>query len=207
MAGEYQDRRTLKNIDCSKTIWILATNALDDTIIKFCNPNPAIFSDDPLSSEPPSKNLSKELRKAFLDHFGAPVTGRISDFVPFLPFSPGEQAVVARKFLLELANNVRLPVNLSAGPDERLLGDVKLRIRRDAKVCAYLAAEEYSEDLGARSLRSAIQQVEDRLVERYLQENNQISEGNELQEYLIELQGDEIAVSKVGQEEEYNGGI
>ncbi|KAI1382556.1 uncharacterized protein F4822DRAFT_435458 [Hypoxylon trugodes] len=31
--GRYEDRRTRRPIDCSKTIWILATNKLDDTVI------------------------------------------------------------------------------------------------------------------------------------------------------------------------------
>ena len=195
MSGEYQDRRSLNTIDCSKTIWILATNALDDTILKFCAVNPDIFSDDQSTAQQLAKKLSKELRVAFLDRFGAPVTGRVSDFVPFLPFSQGEQAVVVQKFLLELSEKVRAPVNLSHGPEEQLLGNVRLRVRRDAHVCAHLAASEYSQELGARSLRTAVEHVEDRLVERYLDEDKEIDEEAGLREFVVDLNGGEIVVS------------
>jgi hypothetical protein len=35
--GKYTDRRNRQAVDCSKTIWIMATNALDDTILDFCD--------------------------------------------------------------------------------------------------------------------------------------------------------------------------
>jgi ATP-dependent Clp protease ATP-binding subunit ClpA len=33
-------------VDCSKTIWIIATNALDDKIVQYCAMNKDIFVDD-----------------------------------------------------------------------------------------------------------------------------------------------------------------
>lgn len=36
MEGKYTDRRDRQQVDCSKTIWIMATNALDDLILDFC---------------------------------------------------------------------------------------------------------------------------------------------------------------------------
>ncbi|KAK3324487.1 hypothetical protein B0T19DRAFT_486645 [Cercophora scortea] len=69
-SGEYQDRRNLRSLDCSKSIWILATNAFDPTIHSFCRQNEK-----------------------------APITGRITDFLPFLTFSPCEEAAVADKAL------------------------------------------------------------------------------------------------------------
>ena len=34
--GKYTDRRNRQPVDCSKTIWIMATNALDNLILNFC---------------------------------------------------------------------------------------------------------------------------------------------------------------------------
>jgi hypothetical protein len=67
--GEYQDRRTLNNIDCSKTIWILATNALDATIQGFCEKNEQILTDSLAAKEKLGKELTKELKSAFLAEF------------------------------------------------------------------------------------------------------------------------------------------
>jgi len=128
------------------------------------------------------------------DVLQAPITGRISEFIPFLPFSPGEQAVVVHKFLMELGQNVRAPVDLSTGPRERLLGNIRLHIRKDAAVCRSLAETGYSADLGARSLITAVKQVEDMLVGAYLEDEVEILEGNEVQDYFVDAKRGEIIV-------------
>jgi ATP-dependent Clp protease ATP-binding subunit ClpA len=69
-AGEYQDRRTLSKVKCSKTIWIVATNALDKEIISFCDRNEDIMTGEEATKEMLGKQLSRELKKAFLDRFG-----------------------------------------------------------------------------------------------------------------------------------------
>jgi ATP-dependent Clp protease ATP-binding subunit ClpA len=75
--GEYQDRRNLKKIDCSKTIWILATNALDDKIRNFCQANGETFwnNEDEAEQTRLMKALTKELKEDFLNKFqvGSPV--------------------------------------------------------------------------------------------------------------------------------------
>src|SRR3954447_15868661 len=102
-AGDYEDRRNRTKIDCSKTIWILATNALDPKIKDFYDQNDKIFVD----SEPEevvrlTKQLSKTLKQEFLNIFEvseppplsescylrclanikkSPLTGRISTFL------------------------------------------------------------------------------------------------------------------------------
>ncbi|RMZ81536.1 hypothetical protein DV737_g2501, partial [Chaetothyriales sp. CBS 132003] len=134
--GEYQDRRNGDKIDCSKTIWVIATNALDDKIRNFCQEHGATIwnGDDEVKQARLMKALSKELKEGFLSHFSAPVTGRISAFMPFLLFSPGEQAAIAHKYLLELGRKVRDPVKLSADSEERFVGNVRLHIHRDASI-------------------------------------------------------------------------
>lgn len=61
----------MTKIDCSKTIWILATNALDTTIQDFCTLNhKAIFLDDDESEKLRlMKRLSRELKEDFLSQF------------------------------------------------------------------------------------------------------------------------------------------
>lgn len=73
--GEYQDRRHLTKIDCTKTIWILATNAHDPIIQQFCSANHRVlFIDD---DEPEKirliKQLSKEIKEDFLSKFNVSV--------------------------------------------------------------------------------------------------------------------------------------
>lgn len=70
--GEYQDRRDLKRIDCSKTVWILATNALDLTIQSFCklHRKPIFEEDDEGEKLRLMKVLSKAIKEDFLSQFG-----------------------------------------------------------------------------------------------------------------------------------------
>jgi ATP-dependent Clp protease ATP-binding subunit ClpA len=70
--GEYQDRRHLTKIDCSNTIWILATNALDATIQDFCGRNSeVVFRDEDVQGEKLQlmKELAKEIKEDFLSKF------------------------------------------------------------------------------------------------------------------------------------------
>jgi len=127
----------------------------------------------------------------------SPVTGRISAFVPFLPFSKGEQAVIVHKHLLELGRNVHTPVNLTEGENEQLIGNVRLRIRRDASVCGILAQSEYHTDLGARSLINAVETIKTLMVEVYLSVDEEITEGAGISEFIIDVSGGEVVVNIV----------
>lgn len=70
--GEYQDRRSQDKINCSRTIWILATNAHDPIIQDFsANNNRVLFVDDDESEkERVLKQLSKQIKQDFLAHHG-----------------------------------------------------------------------------------------------------------------------------------------
>ncbi|KIW22853.1 uncharacterized protein PV07_11106 [Cladophialophora immunda] len=198
--GEYQDRRDRSMVNCSNTIWILATNAHDAIIQAFCSANhQVLFGDDDDSAKMRlAKPLSAEIKEDFLSKFGSPITGRISAFIPFLRFSPGEQAVVAHKYLLELGYGVEAPVNLSFGAREKLLGDVRVRIRNDASVCRLLAKAEYHPELGARSLDNAVDTIKGLLVEAYLEIDQQIKESANKSIFQVEVQADEIVVRLIG---------
>ncbi|KAK0309977.1 hypothetical protein LTR01_004175 [Friedmanniomyces endolithicus] len=197
--GEYQDRRTLNKIDCSKTIWIMATNAHDVIIQVFSTMHSRILFSEEHESEKRLllKQLSYKIRDDFRSKHGAPVAGRISEFLPFLTFTIGEQAVIVHKALLELGRKVRQPVSLVDGPDEKLLGNVKLRIRRDVSVCRALAESEYHPDLGARSLLVAAEKVKRMLVDEYLNIDEEITEEGGVCECLLDEDGGEVTVNMV----------
>lgn len=75
---------------------------------------------------------------------------------------------MAHKYILELTQKVHKKINLSFGPEEQLLGNAYLRVRRDGTVCKLLAAEGYDEDLGARSLEVNKEIVEDQKLTEFV---------------------------------------
>ena len=90
------------------------------------------------------------------------------------------------------------PTNLSSGPQEQLLGNVRLRVRKDASVCRIIADAEYHADLGARSLITAVKGiVEDVLVESYLDVEREIEENNDPIEFMVDVQGGEVVINMV----------
>ncbi|KAL6873091.1 P-loop containing nucleoside triphosphate hydrolase protein [Trichoderma novae-zelandiae] len=189
--GEYRDRRTGDKVNCSNTIWIMATNALDDTILDFYEHNNAIVGDDVDERIRLVRKLSQQLREGFLQQFGAPVTGRVSDFIPLLPFSTGEQAVITHKCLLELAHDLRQPINLTKG-HERLIGDIRLHIRKDGAVCSTLAKKHYHSRLGARSLKTGAETVKRIVLDAYLDDDEEIEEHLGMRDAEIDVDGTEI---------------
>lgn len=102
--------------------------------------------------------------------------------------------MIVHKYLLELGRHVRAPVNLTSGEHERLIGNLRMRIRRDASVCGILAESEYHTDLGARSLLSAVDTIKTLLVEEYLAVDEEIVEGDRLSDFMIDVKGGEVEV-------------
>ncbi|KAE9972892.1 hypothetical protein EG328_004700 [Venturia inaequalis] len=195
--GEYQDRRTRETIDCSKTIWILATNAHDHVIKNFYRRNEEALCAQKNETEQLKliKLLSAAIKQDFLTRFESPITGRVSGFIPFLPFSLGEQAVVVHKYLLELSSNVQGAVDLSFGPQERLLGNLRIRMHRDASLCKHVAEVEYHSDLGARSLINGVDSIKNLVVQAYLDVDEEIVESPHQATCYIDINDDdEIAV-------------
>jgi len=71
-AGKYTDRRNRQAVDCSKTIWIMATNALDDTILDFCDVHQeqVYQTDDSHRHAEIMTELSAKLKKQLKSTFG-----------------------------------------------------------------------------------------------------------------------------------------
>lgn len=105
--------------------------------------------------------------------------------------------MIIHKHLLELGRHIRSPINLTKGDREQLVGNVRLRIRRDASVCRNLAQSEYHTDLGARSLISAVDTIKTLMVEAYLAVDEEISEKAGMSECIIDVNGGEVVVGFV----------
>ena len=202
-SGIYRDRRNGTALDCSKTIWVLATNHGTETIVKFYNQYMKDQTEE-VRAATPLPRLDSMLKKVFTQEMGAPLTGRVTLIVPFFPFSPGEQAVVTHKFILDFVDKMRQPIDLIA---KRFVGHIHLHIQNDSQIAAHLAGIGYEPDLGARSLQRMVQQqIHVKLADEYVEGDDEVTEGrNEgpLQKYgvhlqVIEEERKEIVVNKEG---------
>lgn len=95
---------------------------------------------------------------------------------------------------MELGESVEGPVNLSRGPKEKLLGNVKLKIHKDASVCQILAQSGYNNRLGARSLILAVDTIKSRLIDEYLEINGGFSKNPQMTECSVDVRGGEVVV-------------
>lgn len=195
LLGEYEDRKAKSIVDCSKAIWILATNAFDDTIHEFCKDNhTALFqSAGQIGSEKLVKGLCKTLRTESISTFGAPLTGRITEFVPFLTFSEAEQAAVAHKYLTEIGKELAKPVVVSREEEkQRFVGDIDLQVPNDYSVCRIIAKEEYIDQLGARSVINGVNRmIEGEVIDHYLEMEDEIKDGQGITTYRVQSNVDD----------------
>ena len=104
---------------------------------------------------------------------------------------------MVHKYLLELGQKARTRINLAPGPSEQLLGNVRMKIRRDASVCRILAEAEYHADLGARSLIQGAKTVEDMLVEIYLDVDDEIRESERVLDFVVDVNGADVIANIV----------
>ncbi|KAF2277573.1 P-loop containing nucleoside triphosphate hydrolase protein [Westerdykella ornata] len=163
--GEYEDRRHNTAVDCSKTIWIIATNVGAEQIVAYYTEHLSHLSEDEIA-EANLADLQKQLGSIYQNEFGAPFTGRVGSIIPFLPFSKPEVAVVGHKFILRLASRFREPISLQPGID-RYAAHCRMTVLEDGMVCAELAQEFYNQHAGARSIENAVVWVEEQAIEQY----------------------------------------
>jgi len=112
------------------------------------------------------------------------MAGRLTAIIPFIPFSDGEQAVLAHRSLLRLAESLQKPVR----QPNRLVGNVALRICQDTALCQLIAREGYHIDTGARGIDAVVnRKVKNTLVQQYLQTNSEIHENHTGESYDVDI--------------------
>lgn len=202
-SGEYYDRRTNVAIDAKKTIWVMATNLGDVEIRRFYRKHLEGATAEEAASVQ-HEHLQEELKALFRTRFGAPIAGRMKNIAPFYPFNLSEQAVVAHKFLMELVDQVRQPIDTSELVKD-YIGHIHLAVKNDGKLCAHVAEKSYIEDLGARSLASGIDDVRVSFYTTFADTHELVSEeinDGPLMRYTVQLQpltsgGNGPAISKI----------
>ncbi|OTB16989.1 hypothetical protein K445DRAFT_57856 [Daldinia sp. EC12] len=193
-SGRYEDRRNGKIIDCSKTIWIIATNQLDNHIHEYCKANEQalFYSEDQDVQDKLVEKLCRQLRTEFTGHFGAPLSGRITEILPFLVFSPQEAPLIAHLQLMNLEAEVLRQVRLALNKEEDVyVGNISIRIKNDATVCTTLTREGYDKKTGARSINHVVERVvEDPLVSKYLKNGDEFDENQPTTSFIIDVDVD-----------------
>ena len=172
--GFYNDRREVgKRLDCTKIIWILASNQGEEMIQKYWNTH---LADQPEHAQLqiPIDPLQRALEQSFQDTLGAPLTGRLSAIIPFLPFSKEEQAVTTYRFMRKLFNESRKPISVEAN---QLARHLFLNFVEDGALASFIAEKYYSPELGARSLLKAVNtQICHKLTNAFLAQEEEISD-------------------------------
>jgi len=170
-SGDYRDRRDKKWLDCSKTIWILATNHGEESINRFWVDHLTDRTEEE-QTDAPFNDLSMTLKASFALAIGAPLIGRVTRIISFFPFTTGEQAVVTFKFMRDLRTSVREPINVEA---KNFAGHMHLNFVDDGKIASCLAKDFYMPELGARSLETAVDcHVEQKLVEEFMNQPGRV---------------------------------
>ena len=150
--GKFTNRRNKEPLDCSKCIWVLAANLGERAINKFWDNHLKDRSEDQ-QKKAPFEELHRSLNQIVKREFEPPLARRLTSIVPFLPFSKGEQAVAAYKFMRNLWHEVRKPIHVES---KDLLRHVFLNFVDDGQIAKHLAAEYYDPQAGASSLLRAV---------------------------------------------------
>ena len=202
-SGHYRNRINSKQLDCSKTIWIMATNHGEEDIRRFWDEN-LVGQPEERQLSAPLRILEAQLKRRFIDAFGSPLTGRVSSIIPFLPFTKNEQAAVAYTFMRKLKEKARKPIDVDAN---RFVGHSHLNFLDDGQIAKNIASLGFIPETGARSLHNEVNaQVEQRLARVVLQGHERIentTDETKLSRYDVRLvdglEGEkELEVKKAG---------
>lgn len=111
----------------------------------------------------------------------------MTDIIPFLPFSPVEQAAVADKSLSEFGRELVKPIDITEEPSRYWpAGNINLRIKQGYSVCKALAEEGYVKELGARSIINTIDRdIRKPLISGYLASRDTIREDQSAAGFVV----------------------
>ena len=134
-------------------LWILAANLGVKEITKFRVDNLKDRNHEQHKLAP-IRDLQVTLNQCIIQTFGAPLTGRFSAIVPFLPFYKGERAITAYKCMREQWHDVRKPIDTDG---KRFAGTMFVNFVNDGEIAKHIA-QRYREETGARSLADAVEE-------------------------------------------------
>lgn len=166
----------------------------DQTIHDFCEKNKAVLFDVAgRRAEAMSlvDDLCDTLRTESLGKLSEPLTGRITEFIPFLTFSEGERAIVAHKYLTEVGKSKIKPVCLTHEvAKQRFVGKVELQVSslRDYAVCRVMA-KSYNRFIGARSVKSGVRRLVEKPVSDlyYDEAHAEVTEDQDVVAYRVDV--------------------
>jgi len=199
-SGMFKDRRDDKPANCSKVIWVLAANLGCEIIQNFW-----VHHLKDRTEEQQRKvsfaSFERILKESIIRNLGAPFTGRLTAIVPFMPFNAGEQAVATYKFMRDLSNKARKPIDTAAKHFPR---HIFLNYNDDGSIAAHIAKANYSTETGARTLQHAVnREIRGRLSHAFLAQEEMVKdEMNEgpWQNYEVRLVRVEKDVNEVSVE-------
>lgn len=87
---------------------------------------------------------------------------------------------------------MKLPVNLANG---QLIGNLKIRLKKDASLCRSLAEEHYHVDMGARSLENGVAEVMEQIQDAYLDVLEEIEERDDTVDVIVQVINGELKVN------------
>lgn len=91
---------------------------------------------------------------------------------------------------MQFAADIKGPVKLNPGADQRLLGDIRLYLQNDVSICQNVSAKSYKPTLGVRSLITATRsKVKWPLMTEILKSNKEIEEDKPQRNFVLELKG------------------
>jgi DNA polymerase III delta prime subunit len=159
--GEWEDTRSRKPVNCSKTVFILTANCADQVIVERFN-KPV-----KLESERDMDMLSDKVEEAVFpiirNNFGEPFQRRVDCVIPFLPVYDNEEKIVLSDTKLrdEWVNKWKKPPN-----KERHIGNMTIHVH--PAVVEFIAGK-YSITDGAKSFDRVIDRIQAQAADRYFQ--------------------------------------
>ena len=104
----------------------------------------------------------------------------------------------ARKYLLDFVERARRRVVIQPAFGERmqLLGNVRLRIPKDASPGTHLVESHYNKDLGIRSLKNVVELWRMKWSRAYLGVDERMEETNEVTEFTVDLDRNEVVFTR-----------
>lgn len=125
--------------------------------------------------------------------------GRISLVLPFFPFSPTEQAVLAHKYILALKRVLAADIDVASAA---FMGHIKLDVEGEAAVCRLLARSGYTVEYGARAIEREVEaMVRDAVTDAWMRCPEDVtdqSNGGPFERYCLAVHpsGDYVHVKK-----------